>query len=292
MVVYRWFLGAVIGATAVSATNDLQLFSRLLKEQKPGTPAYNCHDNCGQAAIRKGNCADVCHDDTFLSDYKACLQCSGPDNQDIWKYYGETLKTDASPCGLPSKPLPGNQPGAGPATPGASTATSASEATSPAATGTAGGPTETEATTTAEYSTTAEASTTVVTPIATETQITTKAGSTTETPETTQASDTTQYPVTTEVPTTTGVVPVPIGTETVPGGTTKSAGETGSKKSTTSKSFITSTPTPTDTGAGGDHGATTTSGRVIVTNAANDLGDGLIGPYGALALGALYAAAL
>lgn len=84
MIILRWAFGAIIAATTISAAADeLQLFSRLLKRQEPGSPAYNCHDNCGQAIIQGRNSADVCHDDIFLTDYKMCLQCAGPDNQNI-----------------------------------------------------------------------------------------------------------------------------------------------------------------------------------------------------------------
>lgn len=52
MITVRWALGAIVAATAVSASADeLQLFARLLKRQEPGTPAYNCHDNCGKWLI-------------------------------------------------------------------------------------------------------------------------------------------------------------------------------------------------------------------------------------------------
>ena len=52
MIALRWTLGAIVAASAASAsTNELQLFSRLLKRQEPGTPEYNCHDNCGKHAL-------------------------------------------------------------------------------------------------------------------------------------------------------------------------------------------------------------------------------------------------
>ena len=49
MITVRWALGVIVAASAASAsTDELQLFSRLLKRQEPGTPEYNCHDNCGK----------------------------------------------------------------------------------------------------------------------------------------------------------------------------------------------------------------------------------------------------
>lgn len=39
-------LVAVVSATGLSAEEEV--FAALLKRQSPGTPAYNCHDVCGQ----------------------------------------------------------------------------------------------------------------------------------------------------------------------------------------------------------------------------------------------------
>jgi hypothetical protein len=90
MVVIRFILGVAAVASAVAATADadLQLFSRLLKRQAPGSPEYNCHDNCGQAIIQARASPSYCTDNIFLTDYKNCLQCSGPDNVNIWSMYG------------------------------------------------------------------------------------------------------------------------------------------------------------------------------------------------------------
>lgn len=43
------FALAALAATAVqaSAIDSDEVFAVLLKRQEPGTPAYNCHDNCG-----------------------------------------------------------------------------------------------------------------------------------------------------------------------------------------------------------------------------------------------------
>lgn len=55
------------------------------------------------------NCGSVCNDTTFINDYDNCLQCSGPDNQDIWQYYGPELNTTAAACGFSTTPLNGTQ---------------------------------------------------------------------------------------------------------------------------------------------------------------------------------------
>ncbi|KAI1780099.1 hypothetical protein F4818DRAFT_401777 [Hypoxylon cercidicola] len=237
MITVRWALGAIVAATMVSASADeLQLFARLLKRQEPGTPAYNCHDNCGQAIIQGRSSTDVCHDEIFLADYQACLQCSGPDNEDIWRYYGGTLTTDAAPCGLATAPLSGDQPDVGPATPAGSAATSTSEAASEA--------TSSVATSTTEVSTTTKVSTT-----------------------------------------TAAATSTPVATE--------SAVESALVTSASSTGSITYAPTATGSGTiSGNGTATTSSGFVVVTNAANAFSGSSVGFYGALALGgALYVAA-
>ena len=52
---------------------------------------------------------DVCSDSIFLTDYAACLSCSGEDNLDIWKYYGPSLTSAAAECGLETTPAAGAQ---------------------------------------------------------------------------------------------------------------------------------------------------------------------------------------
>ncbi|KAI0596972.1 hypothetical protein F4775DRAFT_562752 [Biscogniauxia sp. FL1348] len=124
-----WLPGLVAAAAVVSAsTDEFQFFSRLLKRQEPGTPAYNCHDNCGQAIIQARQSADVCNDEIFLTDYQNCLQCSGPDNENIWRYYGNTLSNTGEQCGLSTEPLSGDQPDVGAAiAAGTSSTTSSSD---------------------------------------------------------------------------------------------------------------------------------------------------------------------
>ncbi|KAF2259201.1 hypothetical protein CC78DRAFT_537263 [Lojkania enalia] len=97
-----------------------------MKRQEPGTPAYNCHDNCGTAITISKSGSDVCSNEAFLTNYQNCIQCSGPDNENIWRYYGGTLGPIGSECGLESEPLSGEQEDVGPAIhPGASSSTTA-----------------------------------------------------------------------------------------------------------------------------------------------------------------------
>ena len=91
MVAIRFFLGVTAltsAVTAATADADLKVFASLLKRQAPGSPEYNCHDNCGQAIIQARSSPSYCTDNIFLTDYKNCLQCSGPDNVNIWSMYG------------------------------------------------------------------------------------------------------------------------------------------------------------------------------------------------------------
>lgn len=59
--------------------------------------------------------ANPCKDGAFLIDYKNCLQCAGPDNENIWTYYGNILTKAATTCGLSTEPLAGKQQDVGPA---------------------------------------------------------------------------------------------------------------------------------------------------------------------------------
>ncbi|KAK6535903.1 hypothetical protein TWF281_000154 [Arthrobotrys megalospora] len=110
-------LGAIAlkGVAGVAIMDD-EWHLKLLKRQAPGTPAYNCHDNCGQAitASRREN---HCDDNVFNTNYANCLQCSGPDNYNIWRYYGFTLTGAGEACGLSTTPLSGKQEDVPPALP-------------------------------------------------------------------------------------------------------------------------------------------------------------------------------
>ncbi|KAJ9133033.1 hypothetical protein NKR23_g10961 [Pleurostoma richardsiae] len=171
------FVGLAIAVAAASATaigSEDVVFTMLLKRQAPGTPAYNCHDNCGQAIIQARNSDDVCNDEIFLTDYANCLQCSGPDNEDIWKYYGTTLSASASTCGLSTTPLSGDQPDVG-----AAIAAGSSTSSTAAATSSATAAPETTSTSAAEATSTTEAVETTSTEAA-ETTSTAAAETTTE----------------------------------------------------------------------------------------------------------------
>ncbi|KUJ17810.1 uncharacterized protein LY89DRAFT_733632 [Mollisia scopiformis] len=97
------FLALLTTVFASIFTEDLT--NALLKRQEPGTPAYDCHLNCGTAITISRSATDPCTNSTFLSDYDACLDCAGPDNQNIWQYYGTALSIVATKCGLSTTPV-------------------------------------------------------------------------------------------------------------------------------------------------------------------------------------------
>ncbi|TRX96318.1 hypothetical protein FHL15_002590 [Xylaria flabelliformis] len=91
-------------------SDELSIFADFHKRQEPGSAAYSCHEACGQAILAARASKDVCSDDDFLTNYDTCLKCSGPDNIDIWKIYGQTLSGFGEICGLSTIPV-SNGPG-------------------------------------------------------------------------------------------------------------------------------------------------------------------------------------
>ncbi|KAH8726230.1 hypothetical protein GQ44DRAFT_705971 [Phaeosphaeriaceae sp. PMI808] len=134
MFVSIWFItGLVAIASATTLHADDEVFAALLKRQAPGTPSYNCHDNCG-TAIQLSRQPNKCDIEAFKANYNNCLQCAGPDNFNIWNMYGRTLGSAGASCGLKTEPLSGKQPDVGPAvhTGGSSTTGSAAASATPA----------------------------------------------------------------------------------------------------------------------------------------------------------------
>ncbi|KAK6348474.1 hypothetical protein TWF718_006267 [Orbilia javanica] len=107
---------ALASVVAAAPLNDITWTGELLKRQAPGTPLYYCHDNCGQAVAgsrKTGYCGNI----AFIHNYANCIQCSGPDNYNIWHYYSGTLVPAGTTCGFPTTPDSGTQPDVGPAIP-------------------------------------------------------------------------------------------------------------------------------------------------------------------------------
>ncbi|KAF3940799.1 hypothetical protein ABW19_dt0200990 [Dactylella cylindrospora] len=127
----------LLGAAAIQSVAGIAIeyeewHVKLLRRQAPGTPAYNCHDNCGQA-ITASRRDDKCDNPAFYENYGRCLQCSGPDNENIWRYYGFTLGAAGAECGLSTTPLEGEQDDVGPAIPAGGTIPSGVTTTTTAA---------------------------------------------------------------------------------------------------------------------------------------------------------------
>ncbi|KAK6358544.1 hypothetical protein TWF730_007873 [Orbilia blumenaviensis] len=113
---------ALMSAVAAAPLDNPNWPGVLLKRQAPGTPLYNCHDNCGQAVAGSRKPAPgFCSSPAFLHNYANCIQCSGPDNNNIWHYYSGTLvaavTTNCTAYGFPTTPDSGVQPPVGPAIP-------------------------------------------------------------------------------------------------------------------------------------------------------------------------------
>ncbi|KAH8429320.1 uncharacterized protein LDX57_006987 [Aspergillus melleus] len=80
---------------------DYPEFVPLHRRQDPGTPAYECHANCG-GVITSSRSDDFCDSSTFKSQLSDCLKCAN--EFDIWKYYGNSVSKAAESCGLDSTP--------------------------------------------------------------------------------------------------------------------------------------------------------------------------------------------
>ncbi|KAJ5784018.1 uncharacterized protein N7518_009695 [Penicillium psychrosexuale] len=89
---------AVISASAF----DFPEFVPLHRRQEAGTPAYECHANCG-GVIVDGRTDGYCDTDDFTTELAACLECAV--EYDIWQYYGTSVSKAATACGLDATPV-------------------------------------------------------------------------------------------------------------------------------------------------------------------------------------------
>ncbi|RDL41120.1 uncharacterized protein BP5553_01099 [Venustampulla echinocandica] len=107
MVGIQWAaLGALaLGAVSASAFEE-DWAAQLLRRQAPGSASYSCHASCGQVIVL-GRTTGYCTNDVFLSSYDACLKCAGPDNENIWKDYGNSVAKAGAACDLPQEPVSG-----------------------------------------------------------------------------------------------------------------------------------------------------------------------------------------
>ncbi|CAI7622823.1 unnamed protein product [Penicillium discolor] len=92
------FACAVISASAFEFPDFVPLHRR----QDPGTPAYECHANCG-GIITAARTDGYCDADDFKTELTDCLNCAV--EFDIWKYYGSSVSKAATACGLDATPV-------------------------------------------------------------------------------------------------------------------------------------------------------------------------------------------
>ncbi|GJC97082.1 hypothetical protein ColKHC_05908 [Colletotrichum higginsianum] len=108
----------------------------LEKRQEPGTPRYQCHEDCG-LLISLGRTEGYCDSAEFNERYGRCMSCANTEG--IWMYYRASVTAAAAECGLDAVPSPSGG-GAAPATttaapaPATTTAAPAPPATGAAAT--------------------------------------------------------------------------------------------------------------------------------------------------------------
>ncbi|OAL24294.1 hypothetical protein AYO20_10721 [Fonsecaea nubica] len=126
----HYALPAVLALAVASASASISFEYHpsvpLERRQEPGTPAYECHANCG-GVITAGRTEGYCDSANFTTILEDCLECAL--EFDIWRYYGESVSAAATGCGLDATPVP------------ASNGTSATEPTAtPAPTSTSSAP--------------------------------------------------------------------------------------------------------------------------------------------------------
>ncbi|KZL82262.1 hypothetical protein CI238_08493, partial [Colletotrichum incanum] len=98
------------------------------KRQDPGTPRYQCHEDCG-LLITLGRQDGYCDSSEWTERYDRCMACALTES--IWQYYSSSVTAAASKCGL--TPVPSSSGGA------------AETSTAPATTSAAPAPTTTAA---------------------------------------------------------------------------------------------------------------------------------------------------
>ncbi|KAJ5984318.1 hypothetical protein N7481_006417 [Penicillium waksmanii] len=100
-------------ALLLSSVLALQL-PDLFSRQEPGSPNYNCHEDCGLITAYWHKGGDYCDTADFKTRLSNCLKCAL--TQDVWKYYGEDVKNAANECHVDATPSPSSAQGPSPAT--------------------------------------------------------------------------------------------------------------------------------------------------------------------------------
>ncbi|KAK1971943.1 hypothetical protein LY78DRAFT_688651 [Colletotrichum sublineola] len=124
----RSFVTCTVLASIASAVAQLghPLFAYpdtvpLDKRQEPGTPRYQCHEDCG-VLISLGRQDGYCETAEWAERYGRCMGCAL--EYGIWKYYSGGVITAAGKCGLTPTPSPSGAAAATTAAPAPTTGTS------------------------------------------------------------------------------------------------------------------------------------------------------------------------
>ncbi|CAH0058704.1 unnamed protein product [Clonostachys solani] len=75
----------------------------LERRQEPGTPRYQCHEDCG-LLITLGRQDGYCKNSEWNERYGRCMICANTFG--IWEYYGNSVTKAAKGCGLSPTPSP------------------------------------------------------------------------------------------------------------------------------------------------------------------------------------------
>ncbi|KAK7436472.1 hypothetical protein CaCOL14_003798 [Colletotrichum acutatum] len=73
------------------------------KRQEPGTPRYQCHEDCG-LLITLGREDGFCTNSEWNERYGRCMTCAN--TYSIWMYYSSGVTSAAAKCGLSPTPSP------------------------------------------------------------------------------------------------------------------------------------------------------------------------------------------
>ncbi|KAI5288231.1 hypothetical protein KEM52_001248 [Ascosphaera acerosa] len=90
------YLLLALSAAAIAAPEP-----EVVNSPEPGTPAYECHADCG-GVITISKEEKYCSRDDFKKKVKSCLNCAN--KYDIWQFYGSKVASAAESCDLDSEP--------------------------------------------------------------------------------------------------------------------------------------------------------------------------------------------
>ncbi|KAF4461611.1 hypothetical protein FALBO_11587 [Fusarium albosuccineum] len=101
---YAVLASATLAAAAIHPRFEFpDTVPALEKRQEPGTPRYQCHEDCG-LLITLGREEGYCDNDEWNERYGRCMECAN--TFEIWQYYRNGVTSAAEECGLSPTPLP------------------------------------------------------------------------------------------------------------------------------------------------------------------------------------------